>query len=231
MPGFGFNTDVKGGKTAFPVQTEDRGAGNPVLDTTIYLKGRVLAKRSTSYQEFLASPDFNQSELHAMLERQHKQFIEEIRAGKLAEMAQLEPQPAASGISVQLLNPATFLKGTTASLEVGVTRRGAATPVAQATGPGARRAGNSSLGRRRPGRDQVHAPPETFGRLMQVTLNGESRELPDNLTLQDLLQRLQLDADRVAVEHNREIIKRDLWASVRVQAGDQLEIVHLVGGG
>ena len=66
---------------------------------------------------------------------------------------------------------------------------------------------------------------------MQVTLNGEPRELPDNLTLQDLLQRLQLDADRVAVEHNREIIKRDRWASVRVQAGDQLEIVHLVGGG
>ena len=133
MPVFGFNTDVKVGKTVFHVQTEDRGVGNPVLDTTIYLKGRVLAKRSTSYQEFLASPDFNQSELHAMLERQHKQFIEEIRAGKLAEMAQLEPQPAASGISVQLLNPATFLKGTTASLEVGVTRRGAATPVAQAT--------------------------------------------------------------------------------------------------
>ena len=66
---------------------------------------------------------------------------------------------------------------------------------------------------------------------MQVTLNGEPRELPDNLTLQDLLQRLQLDAGRVAVEHNREIIKRELWGSVRVQAGDQLEIVHLVGGG
>ena len=66
---------------------------------------------------------------------------------------------------------------------------------------------------------------------MQVTVNGEPRELPDNLTLQDLLQRLQLDADRVAVEHNREIIKRDRWATMTVQAGDQLEIVHLVGGG
>lgn len=66
---------------------------------------------------------------------------------------------------------------------------------------------------------------------MQVTLNGEPCELPDNLTLQELLQRLQLDAGRVAVEHNREIIKRDRWASVRVRAGDHLEIVHLVGGG
>ena len=66
---------------------------------------------------------------------------------------------------------------------------------------------------------------------MQVTLNGEPRELPDGLTLQDLLQHLQLDARTVAVEHNREIVHRDRWASVRVQAGDNLEIVHLVGGG
>ena len=66
---------------------------------------------------------------------------------------------------------------------------------------------------------------------MQVTLNGEPRELPDNLTLQELLQHLQLDAGRVAVEHNREIVHRDRWATVKVQAGDQLEIVHLVGGG
>ena len=66
---------------------------------------------------------------------------------------------------------------------------------------------------------------------MQVTLNGEPRDLPDHLTLQGLLQHLQLDADRVAVEHNREIVHRDRWAGVRVQAGDQLEIVHLVGGG
>ena len=66
---------------------------------------------------------------------------------------------------------------------------------------------------------------------MQVTVNGEPCELPDNLTLQELLQHLQLKADRVAVEHNREIVHRDRWASVRVRAGDQLEIVHLVGGG
>ncbi len=133
MPVFGFNTDVKVGNTVFHVQTEDRGAGNPVLDTVIYVKGRVLAKRGTSYQEFLASPDFNESELRAQLERQHRQIVEEIRAGQLAEMAELGPPPAASGISVQLLNPATFLKGTMASLEVGVTRRGVATPVGKAT--------------------------------------------------------------------------------------------------
>lgn len=133
MPIFGFNTDVKVGKTVFHVQTEDRGANNPVLDTTIYVKGRVLAKRGTSYQDFLVSPDFNEAELHAMLERQHKQIIEEVRAGKLAEMAQLEPRQAPSGISVQLQNPATFLKGTMANLEVVVSERKGGTPLGGAT--------------------------------------------------------------------------------------------------
>lgn len=66
---------------------------------------------------------------------------------------------------------------------------------------------------------------------MKVTLNGERRDLPDNLSLQELLQHLNLSTERVAIEHNREIVKRERWAMVKVQAGDQLEIVHLVGGG
>jgi len=132
MPIFGFNTDIKVGNMVFHVQTEDRGAGNPVIDTTVYVKGRVLAKRDTSYQDFLTSPDFNESELHAMLEKQHKRVIEQVRAGALPELAQSDAQPVASGISVQLLNPGTFLKGTTATLEVQVRRREREEPVAGA---------------------------------------------------------------------------------------------------
>jgi hypothetical protein len=132
MPVFGFNTDVKVGGLVFHVQTEDRGANNPVLDTTIYHKGRVLAKRGTSYRDFMASPDFNESELRAMLEQQHKRLLEEVRAGTLPEMAELAEQMKGGGIAVQLLNPGTFLKGTTATLEVAVTVRGQAKPVAKA---------------------------------------------------------------------------------------------------
>ena len=129
MPVFGFNTDIKVGNTVFHVQTEDRGSNNPVLDTTIYVKGRVLAKRGTSYQDFLASPDFNEAELHAMLERQHRRIIEEIRSGQLPEVAQLGPPPAPGGVSIQLLNPATFLKGSTMTLELQVTRRRGGQPL------------------------------------------------------------------------------------------------------
>jgi len=66
---------------------------------------------------------------------------------------------------------------------------------------------------------------------MQVTLNGRAQELPEELTLLELLRRLELGNERVAVERNREIVKRDDWPAVRVQPGDVLEIVHFVGGG
>ena len=130
MPVFGFNTDIKVGKTVFHVQTEDRGAGNPVLDTTIYVKGRVLAKRDTSYQDFLASPDFNEAELHAMLERQHKHLVEEVREGRLTEVAQfLGGQEPPDELAVLLLNPTSFFKGPTVVLELQARQQRNGTPV------------------------------------------------------------------------------------------------------
>lgn len=66
---------------------------------------------------------------------------------------------------------------------------------------------------------------------MQVVLNGEPREIPDNLSLEALVGHLQLKVERVAIERNREIIKRERWSEVQVAPGDELEIVHLVGGG
>jgi thiamine biosynthesis protein ThiS len=66
---------------------------------------------------------------------------------------------------------------------------------------------------------------------MTVTINGESREIPDGLSVSDLLSHLGLVAGRVAVERNRDILPRDRWASTPVAAGDTFEIVHFVGGG
>jgi len=66
---------------------------------------------------------------------------------------------------------------------------------------------------------------------MQVTINGESRALDTPPTLADLLASLGLDARKVAVERNREIVPRATYAEVRVEDGDRLEIVHFIGGG
>jgi thiamine biosynthesis protein ThiS len=66
---------------------------------------------------------------------------------------------------------------------------------------------------------------------MQVVINGEGREIPDNLSIEELLQHLNLRLERVAVERNRDIVKRERWGVVQLEAGDRLEIVHFVGGG
>jgi thiamine biosynthesis protein ThiS len=67
---------------------------------------------------------------------------------------------------------------------------------------------------------------------MKLVINGQSREAPSTVsTVSDLLAWLQLKADRVAVELNREISPRGRWTEVRLAENDQLEIVQFVGGG
>ena len=66
---------------------------------------------------------------------------------------------------------------------------------------------------------------------MNIYLNGEAREVPEELSLAALLGWLNLPADRVAVERNREIASKSTWDEIIIQPGDRLEVVHFVGGG
>ena len=66
---------------------------------------------------------------------------------------------------------------------------------------------------------------------MKITINGELREIPDGLTVEALLQHLEMTAERVAIERNLDILPRAKWQETAVQADDRFEIVHLVGGG
>lgn len=66
---------------------------------------------------------------------------------------------------------------------------------------------------------------------MELLVNGERRELPDGTTVAALLQQLGIQPERVVVEVNLTILKRDQLATTGLNAGDQVEIVHFVGGG
>jgi sulfur carrier protein len=66
---------------------------------------------------------------------------------------------------------------------------------------------------------------------LQITLNGDAYETAAPLTIAELLARLEIDARRVAVEHNLVVLKRGAFETTMVQAGDQVEIVNFVGGG
>ena len=65
---------------------------------------------------------------------------------------------------------------------------------------------------------------------MTLTINGDSRTTAAQ-TLSDLVAELGMKPDRVAIELNRDIVSRERWAETRLKDGDQLEIVHFVGGG
>lgn len=66
---------------------------------------------------------------------------------------------------------------------------------------------------------------------MKIQLNGESRDIPDNSTAQSLVDFLDLSGKRLAMELNREIIPRSAYADTLLHEGDQIEIVHAIGGG
>lgn len=66
---------------------------------------------------------------------------------------------------------------------------------------------------------------------MKLTINGETQEVADGLSLLGLLEQLQIRPARVVVERNRDIVSRDSYNSTMLAEGDTLEIVHFVGGG
>ena len=66
---------------------------------------------------------------------------------------------------------------------------------------------------------------------MTITLNGDPHELQAPLSVSALLAQLEIDARRVAVEHNQVVLKRALFDETELHEGDQVEIVNFVGGG
>jgi sulfur carrier protein len=66
---------------------------------------------------------------------------------------------------------------------------------------------------------------------MQITVNGDAREVPPGLTVRGLVEALGLTDGPVAVERNRDVVPRAEHPSTELQPGDVVEIVHFVGGG
>ncbi len=66
---------------------------------------------------------------------------------------------------------------------------------------------------------------------IQVTVNGDPMELAEGTRLTDLLDQLKLKSELVVVELNLNILKREELANAVLKEGDQVEIVHFVGGG
>ena len=87
---FGFNTDVPGKDGVYHVQTEDRGARNPVVESIVYVGGKIMGRRRTPY----VVAEVTQARIEKMVRRQHKELVEAIRAGTWAPAGDAHPAPA-----------------------------------------------------------------------------------------------------------------------------------------
>ena len=66
---------------------------------------------------------------------------------------------------------------------------------------------------------------------MRVLVNGEQKEASAGTSLANLIDQLALPVERIAIELNREVVRRSDWDSTMLKDEDRIEIVHFVGGG
>ncbi len=75
------------------------------------------------------------------------------------------------------------------------------------------------------------AMTEPLDHPLEIQVNGETREFAVGLTVEGLILALDLQPSRVAIEVNRNVVRRSQWAATTLHEGDRVEIVHFVGGG
>jgi thiamine biosynthesis protein ThiS len=66
---------------------------------------------------------------------------------------------------------------------------------------------------------------------MKVFVNGDQKDFSSGISLAELITQLDLPAPRIAIELNREVVRRSDWGSTMLKDDDRIEIVHFVGGG
>ena len=66
---------------------------------------------------------------------------------------------------------------------------------------------------------------------MKVFVNGDEKEFGVGISLAELITQLDLPAPRIAIELNREVVRRSDWGGTMLKDDDRIEIVHFVGGG
>ena len=141
---FGHNSNVTLDGNTYHVQTEERGTAQALIDTTVYLRGRVLHRRTNSFSDLLPLNSEREQALKLRVDTQHRSVVDEIRSGRLqlsagsdAKAAAPPPVAAAAAVAsadlrLELLNAKTWLSGRHASLQIAVNDH-ASKPVERAT--------------------------------------------------------------------------------------------------
>jgi hypothetical protein len=99
----GFNTDIKHNEKVYHVQTEDKGVGNPYIESLVYVGGEILASKKTSYAEQLKT-GVDDKWIGGLMEQQHRTMIAAIKRGRFdqpADVTKTTPEPRTHTLSNQ----------------------------------------------------------------------------------------------------------------------------------
>jgi hypothetical protein len=133
---FGFNTDVKQGDTVYHVQSEAR-ENELVLQTQVFVRGRCIGKRATSYAERLSQGDFTDQKKEQILRDQHRLVLDAIREDRLESVLDrresAEVLAAVKELDVQWLNADSVHVANSLLMRLRVTEGGSAVPGARLT--------------------------------------------------------------------------------------------------
>lgn len=78
----GFNTDIRHGDRVFHVQTEDRGLGNPIVESLVYVGGQILLSKRSPYADLVVDGKPDEKAVKQLMDLQHRRIIEAIRRGR-----------------------------------------------------------------------------------------------------------------------------------------------------
>lgn len=133
---FGFNTDVKYDDTVYHVQSEARET-ELLLQTQVFVRGRCIGKRATSYASRAAEPDFGDQHKEQVLRDQHRLVLNAIRDGFVQTVLDRQDTPqtlaAIKELDVQWLNPDSILSDHSLRMRLQVTDAGAGVEGARLT--------------------------------------------------------------------------------------------------
>ena len=133
---FGFNTDVKQGDTVYHVQSEAR-ENELILQTQVFVRGRCIGKRATSYAERISEGGFNDQQKEQILREQHRMVLDSIREDRLEAVLDRREAPevlaAVKELDLQWINADSVHSNSSLLMRVKVTEAGAAVPGARLT--------------------------------------------------------------------------------------------------
>ena len=87
----GYNTDIKYRNEVFHIQTEDKGQGNPTIETLVYLHGEILLSRRLSYAYLLSALEKNKT-IKSLMKTQHDQICSELKGGNFSHLLSMDTQ-------------------------------------------------------------------------------------------------------------------------------------------